>query len=129
MYCRINRVFHDLQNWSYSDGRVANSKEQLLWHYAIVMFVFCNLIRIYQKGLNLDRLSKVRMPWTYIDCTLIWINQKQLYMANSTSRGGSDLKKSRGSLPVVDIFFIWHIHIWQTTNTLFILFLFFENKK
>ena len=95
MYCRINR-----QNWSYSDGGLANSKEQqLLRHHAIVMFVSHNLIQIYQKGLNLDLLSKVRMQWNYNDCTLIWIYQKQLNMANSTSRGGRDLKKVENLSP------------------------------
>ena len=61
IYCRIDRLFQDLQNLSYSDGGVANSTEQqLLWYYAIVMLISCNFIRIYRKGLNMDLLSEVR---------------------------------------------------------------------
>ena len=115
MYCRIHRVFQDLQNRSCSDGGVASStKQQLLWRYAICLFAakiaekLNYFSRISQKGLNMDLLSKVRLQLHYIGCTLIWIYQKQLNMANSTSSRAGGSNESRGSL---DIFFLWHIHI------------------
>ena len=87
MYCRFHRVFQDpaqdQQSWSCFDEGEANSTEQqLLRHYAIVMLfaakiaeklssISWTLIRIYQWGLKMDLLSKVRLQWNYIGCTLM----------------------------------------------------------
>ena len=63
MYCRCHRVFQDpaqdQQSWSCFDEGEANSTEQFLRHYAIVMLfaakiaeklssISCTLIRIYR---------------------------------------------------------------------------------